>query len=88
MDTTNFAPKTILVVLAHGKKLNSEEQVAIISGYDASLGREMIRLYLEAEFAKMGAELTAVGFSDPMDYDYLLMMAEEKARAAEKCLSA
>lgn len=88
MTTTNFTPKTGLVVLAHGKMLNSEELVTIISAYDASLGSEMILLNLKAEFAKMGAEPTAVGFSEPMDYDFALMLADMKSRAAEKCLSA
>ena len=87
-NVSTTTKKAGLVVLAHGKMLNDEKKVTIVSAYDASLSCEMILEHLKDEFAKMGAELTAVGFSDPMDYDYLLMMAEEKARAAEKCLSA
>jgi len=48
----------------------------------------MILENLKDEFAKMGAEPTAVGFSEPMDYDFALMLADMKSRAIDKCLSA
>jgi hypothetical protein len=76
------------MVLAHGKKLNDEKEVTIVSAYDASLSCEMILEHLKDEFAKMGAEPTAVGFSEPMDYDFALMLADMKSRAIDKCLSA
>ena len=76
-----------LVVLAHGKMLNDEKEMTIISAYDASLGYEMILEHLKDEFAKLGAEPTAVGFSDPMDYDFTVSLAEMKSRAIEHCLS-
>ena len=80
--------KAGLVVLAHGKMLNTEELVTMISAYDASIGCEKILEHLKDEFAKMGAEPTAVGFSEPMDYDFALMLADMKSRAIDKCLSA
>ena len=88
MVTNNFTKKTGLVVLAHGKKLNDEKVLTIISAYDASMGCEMILEHLKDEFAKMGAEPTTVGFSEPMDYDFALMLADMKSRAIDKCLSA
>lgn len=69
-------------------KIVVKKCATIISAYDASLSSEMILLDLKGEFAKMGAEPTAVGFSEPMDYDFALMLADMKSRAIEKCLSA
>lgn len=80
--------KTGLVVLAHGKMLNTEELVTMISAYDASIGCEKILEHLKDEFAKMGAEPTAVGFSEPMDLDFAILLADMKSRAIDKCLSA
>lgn len=86
--TTNSTPKTGFVVLAHGKMLNTEELVTMISAYDASIGCEKILEHLKDEFAKMGAEPTAVGFSEPMDLDFAILLADMKSRAIDKCLSA
>lgn len=91
MNTTNFpnsTPKTGLVVLAHGKKLSSNENVLLISVYDADWSHEMILSHLNTELTKMGAKHTNGCFSEPMDFDSALMLAEEKSQAIEKCLSA
>lgn len=79
--------KAGFVVVAHGKMLNSEKVLTIISAYDASLGHKLILEHLKDKFAKRGAKTTFVGFSDPMDLDLAIMLAEEKVQAAEKCLA-
>ena len=87
-NVSTTTKKAGLVVLAHGKMLNDEKKVTIVSAYDASLSCEMILENLKDEFAKMGAEPTAVGFSEPMDYDFAILLADMKSRAIDKCLSA
>ena len=83
----NSTNKIGFVVLAHGKKLNDEKVLTIISAYDASMGCEKILEHLKDEFAKMGAEPTTVGFSEPMDYNFAILLAEAKSKAIEHTLA-
>ena len=79
--------KTGFVVVAHGKMLNSEKALTIISAYEASMGHKLFLEHLKDTFAKRGAKTTFVGFSDPMDLNLAIRLAEGKVRAAEKCLA-
>lgn len=78
--------KISCVVVALGETLNDGKNVTIISVIDSTCEREMILAHMVNEVAKLGASTTSVGFSEPMEHDLALMLAEEMTRELEQLL--
>ena len=84
MDTFK---KNGVLALAHGKMMDSEKCMTMVNVFDADADICKMTDYMKAEFAKQGAVITEIGFSETMPYGIAVVLAEKKSQEIEQCIA-
>ena len=83
----NTSKKNGVLVLAHGKMMDSEKCMALINVFDADVDTRKMTDYMKVEFAKQGAVITEFGFSETMPYDIAVALAAKKSQEIVECIA-
>lgn len=83
----NTSKKNGVLVLAHGKMMDSEKCMTLINVFDADADTRKMTDYMRVEFAKQGAVITEFGFSETMPYDIAVALAAKKSQEIVQCIS-
>ena len=83
----NTFKKNGVLVLTHGKMMDSEKCMTLVNVFDADADTHKMIDYMKAEFAKQGAVITEFGFSETMPYDIAVALAAKKSQEIMQCIS-
>ena len=83
----NTFKKNGVLLLAHGKMMDSDKCMTLINVFDADADTRKMTDYMKGEFAKQGAVITEFGFSETMPYDIAVALAAKKSQEIMQCIS-
>ena len=83
----NTFKKNGVLLLAHGKMMDSDKCMTLINVFDADTDTRKMTDYMKGEFAKQGAVITEFGFSETMPYDIAVALAAKKSQEIMQCIS-